>query len=78
MTEAATVLDEILDRVAKDYEETLAPAIERVWKDEIDDLRRDLSIWVQRMAEEREWIPEYFEFSFGLNDDEFVRRSLGN
>ena len=33
----------ILDRVAKDYEETLAPAIERVWKDEIDDLRRDLS-----------------------------------
>jgi hypothetical protein len=62
--------------VAREYEETLAPAIERVWRDEIDDLRRDLSIWVQRMAEERDWIPEYFEFSFGLNDDGRDPRSL--
>jgi ATP-dependent helicase/nuclease subunit B len=74
--EAVTFLEAILDRVARDYEETLAPAIERVWKDEIDDLRRDLSIWVQRMAEERQWIPEYFEFSFGLNDDGRDPRSL--
>lgn len=66
VAEAVTLVDETLGRVAKEYEERLAPAIERVWRDQVDDLRRDLSIWVQRMADEREWIPEYFEFSFGL------------
>ncbi len=73
---AVTIVEEVLDRVATEYEEKLAPAIERVWRDEIDDLRRDLSIWVQRMADERDWMPEYFEFSFGLNDDGRDPRSL--
>lgn len=68
VAEAVTLVEQVLARVATDYEERLAPAIERVWRDEIDDLRRDLSIWVQRMADEREWIPEYFEFSFGLTE----------
>ncbi len=66
VAEAVTLLEAILERVAGEYHETLAPAIERVWHDEIADLRRDLSIWVQRMADEREWVPEYFEWSFGL------------
>ena len=47
----------MLDRVAAEYAETLAPAIERVWRDEIDDLRRDLGIWVQKLAEEETWVP---------------------
>ncbi|MGE3509491.1 MAG: PD-(D/E)XK nuclease family protein [Vicinamibacterales bacterium] len=64
--EAVTRLESILRRIAAEYEEQLAPAIARVWQDEVDDLRRDLSIWVRRMADEREWIPEYFEWSFGL------------
>ena len=59
----------MLDRVAGEYEEQLAPAIERVWHDEIGELRRDLGIWVQKLADEHDWIPEYFEFSFGLNDE---------
>jgi ATP-dependent helicase/nuclease subunit B len=76
--EAVRLLDSIVDRVAAEYEERLAPAIERIWNDEIADLRRDLSIWVRRMADGAEWIPEYFEFSFGLNDEGRDPRSLAD
>jgi ATP-dependent helicase/nuclease subunit B len=79
VADAIRTLDRVLDRVAAEYEETLAPAIERVWKDEIEELRRDLAIWVQRMAEASEaaaWRPRYFEFSFGLNDTGRDPRSL--
>jgi CRISPR/Cas system-associated exonuclease Cas4 (RecB family) len=47
-----------------------------VWRDEVDELRRDLGIWVQKMAEEPDWRPAYFEFSFGLNDEGRDPRSL--
>ena len=73
---AAKTLDAVLDRVAAEYAETLAPAIERVWRDEVDELRRDLGIWVQKLAEDQAWRPAYFEFSFGLNDDGRDPRSL--
>lgn len=73
---AVRTLDGVLDRVAAEYEETLAPAIPRVWADEIRDVRRDLIIWVQRMADETRWVPEYFEFSFGLHDEGRDPRSL--
>jgi hypothetical protein len=73
---AVRVLDETLDRVAGEYAEMLAPAIDRVWKDEIGELRRDLGIWVQRLAKEQHWVPTYFEFSFGLNDEGRDPRSL--
>jgi hypothetical protein len=66
----------VVTRVAQEYAEQLAPAIERVWRDEVDEIRRDLIIWLQRMAGEHEWIPEYFEFSFGLNDDGRDPRSV--
>jgi len=66
--EAVRLLEQVLATVADQYAETLAPAIPRVWRDEIDELRRDLGIWVKKMAEERVWIPAYFEFSFGLHD----------
>src|SRR5262249_6869032 len=68
LPEAGSVLQQVLDRVAADYAEQLAPAIERVWRDEIDELRRDLAIWVQRLADDEAWRPAYFEYSFGLND----------
>ena len=48
----STTLDAVLDRVAAEYAETLAPAIDRVWRDEIDELRRDLGIWVQKLADD--------------------------
>ncbi|HEY6214381.1 MAG TPA: PD-(D/E)XK nuclease family protein, partial [Vicinamibacterales bacterium] len=65
---ALAVLDDVVDRVAAEYAENLAPAIDRVWRDEIDELRRDLAIWVQKIADQERWQPEYFEFSFGLSD----------
>jgi CRISPR/Cas system-associated exonuclease Cas4 (RecB family) len=62
-------LGAVLDRVAAEYAESLAPAIDRVWRDEVDELRRDLGIWVQKLADTAGWVPRYFEFSFGLSDE---------
>ncbi len=76
VVDAVRVLDAALDRVAGEYAEKLAPAIERVWTDEVGELRRDLGIWVQRLAKEPDWVPTYFEFSFGLNDEGRDPRSL--
>ncbi len=59
--------DQVLDRVAAVYEDQLAPAIPRVWKSEIENLRTDLRGWLQQVAAtESEWLPEHFEFGFGL------------
>jgi CRISPR/Cas system-associated exonuclease Cas4 (RecB family) len=66
---AVETLTAVLDRVAAEYAETLAPAIDRIWRDDIDELRRDLGIWVQRLADGGPWEPLYFEFSFGLSDE---------
>ena len=73
---AVLAINAVLDRVATEYAEDLAPAIDRVWRDEIDDLRRDLGIWVQKLADEEDWLPALFEFSFGLNDEGRDPRSL--
>ena len=73
---AVAAVNEVLDRVAAEYAEDLAPAIDRVWRDEIDDLRRDLGIWVQKLADEGDWLPALFEFSFGLSDEGRDPRSL--
>jgi ATP-dependent helicase/DNAse subunit B len=73
---AATVLDGVIARVSADYAERLAPAIERVWRDEIDEIRRDLGIWLQKVAEPSAWRPMYYELSFGLNDEGRDPRSL--
>lgn len=73
---AVRTMDRVLDEVAAEYAERLAPAIDRVWQDEIGELRRDLGIWVRRLADDADWIPTYFEFSFGLSDDGRDPRSL--
>jgi CRISPR/Cas system-associated exonuclease Cas4 (RecB family) len=77
--DAASRLDEVLRRVSSEYEETLAPAIPRVWHDEIEEIRRDLGIWLQRVSDADgpdAWRPAFFEFSFGLNDEGRDPRSL--
>ncbi len=62
--------DQVLDRVAARYEDELAPAIPRVWKSEIENLRTDLRGWLQHVAAtESDWLPAYFEFGFGLPPD---------
>ncbi|HEX4566206.1 MAG TPA: PD-(D/E)XK nuclease family protein, partial [Vicinamibacterales bacterium] len=62
-------VDAALSSVAHEYEELLAPAIERVWRDEIADVGRDLRVWVRRLPVGDAWEPRYFEFAFGLKGD---------
>ena len=66
---ALVLLDATVTRVAATYHEALAPAIERVWRDEVADIARDLRVWARRLPEAGGWQPEYFEFSFGLSDE---------
>jgi ATP-dependent helicase/nuclease subunit B len=60
------ILDDTLARVAADYYERLAPAIDRVWQDEIASMRTDLRVWVGQLGSNTEWEPWLFEFAFGL------------
>ena len=63
-------VDKALDRLAKEYEDKLAPAIPRVWQDGINSIRADLREWLRRMADSDDgWVPDKFELSFGLTAD---------
>src|SRR5213593_1381296 len=53
---ARVTLDQTLDRVAAEYREELAPAIQRVWQDEVESMRADLRMWLdQSAAAETRW-----------------------
>ena len=66
LPEALARADAVLDRVAAKYQEKLAPAIPRVWKSEIEDLRTDLRGWLQHVARnDDDWEPVEFELEFG-------------
>jgi CRISPR/Cas system-associated exonuclease Cas4 (RecB family) len=59
--------DATLDQVAERYREQLAPAIARVWQDEIESMRADLRMWLdQTAATHATWEPTAFELAFGL------------
>jgi CRISPR/Cas system-associated exonuclease Cas4 (RecB family) len=64
-----------LDATAGTYKERLAPAIDRVWRDEIAAIGRDLRVWIRKLPESAPWTPEYFEYSFGLVDEGRDERS---
>lgn len=67
---ALRLLDDVVGQVAAEYEETLAPAIERVWREEIGTIARDLRGWLHHVAEAGgPWVPQHFELSFGLAVD---------
>jgi len=69
LTDALQVLDRSVEEVAAAEHEQLAPAIERVWKDEIGAMRRDLRLWVDQIAHaEQGWVPIKFEWAFGYQD----------
>ncbi|HEX2444993.1 MAG TPA: PD-(D/E)XK nuclease family protein [Vicinamibacterales bacterium] len=72
----ADLLEDVIDRIARDYREELAPAIDRVWNDEIADISKDLRVWVRRLPDRDGWQPHRFEFSFGLSDEGRDPRSL--
>jgi CRISPR/Cas system-associated exonuclease Cas4 (RecB family) len=68
---ALTIADRVLNLVAAEFADELAPAIERVWRTEIEDLRTDLRGWLQHIAmNDADWIPQHFEFAFGLRSKE--------
>jgi ATP-dependent helicase/nuclease subunit B len=67
LPDALVAADRTLELVARQYQEDLAPAIPRVWKTEVEDLRTDLRGWLQQVAQnDSDWLPLYFEFAFGL------------
>ena len=67
---ARATLDRTLDRVAEQYREELAPAIQRVWQDEVESMRADLRMWLeQSAATHAQWEPIAFELAFGLPRD---------
>ena len=69
MPHALATVDAALAGIAARYEDELAPAIARVWNDEIADIGRDLRVWVRRLPLTDGWNPTYFEFAFGLPHD---------
>jgi len=67
LAQAFQVLDRAVADAAERYHDRLAPAIERVWQDEIESLRGDLRMWLSRWVDaEGGWEPLHFEFSFGM------------
>jgi ATP-dependent helicase/nuclease subunit B len=68
--QARATLDQTLDRVSEEYREQLAPAIERVWQDEVESMRADLRMWLEQSAgAQAQWEPIAFELAFGLPRD---------
>jgi ATP-dependent helicase/DNAse subunit B len=66
MDRVLATLDATISRIANEYYERLAPAIDRVWHDEVAAIRTDLRVWVDRVANDSQWEPWLFEFAFGL------------
>src|SRR5262249_29414250 len=62
-------LSAVLQDVAAHAEADLAPAIPQIWHSEVKGIHADLRGWLQERARmERDWMPEYYELSFGLAD----------
>jgi ATP-dependent helicase/nuclease subunit B len=66
---ALRILDRVLRDVSAKRKEELAPAIDRVWTDEMEALGRDLRMWVRKLPEAQDWTPRHFELSFGLDTE---------
>lgn len=66
--EASALLEQTVERVTASKEDELAPAIPRVWEDQIAELRTDVREWFRRLTLQEEFRPEFFELAFGLPD----------
>jgi ATP-dependent helicase/nuclease subunit B len=67
---ARKMLEWAIAKIAKQAYDDLAPAIDRVWHDEMASIARDLRGWLDMLIEDsRQWVPERFEFGFGLPAD---------
>ena len=67
LDQATKVLDATLHRVSSRWREDLAPAIPRVWEDEMREIRIDARRWLGRLVDEaRQWEPLHVEYQFGF------------
>lgn len=67
---ARKTLTATVRHVADQYRDELAPAVARVWDDEVRGIERDLLRWLEQISPEPDgWEPAMFEFAFGLPDD---------
>lgn len=64
---AQAILDEVLDAVAEEHRDRLAPAIDRVWDDGVNGIRADLRRWLAlAVRDDSGYVPSRFELAFGL------------
>jgi len=67
LAQAFALADKVVETTAAEYCERLAPAIKRVWDDEMEILRADIRGLLNRMAERPDgYLPELIEYGFGL------------
>ncbi len=65
LSEASNELNRVLSEVASEYAERLAPAIDQIWKNEIERLRADLRAWLVSVATDyMGWAPVESEKTF--------------
>ena len=61
------VFEMTFDEVSDRFHEELAPAIERIWSDELERIRFDLRGWLRRQAASTDgFVPYRREFTFGM------------
>jgi RecB family exonuclease len=71
---AQQILETIITDVSVRYHDDLAPAIQRVWEDEIAAIRVDLREWLRRASDdETGYMPVNFELAFGLERPDWSR-----
>jgi len=64
---AIEIVDRVFDETVAEYQDLLAPAILRVWENEIENLRWDIRGWILQMANfGGGWTPKWFELTFGM------------
>jgi ATP-dependent helicase/nuclease subunit B len=63
--QAEALSDGVIERVTAKWRETLAPAIERVWDDAVEDLRLDVRFWLRELLQS-DWQVVKVELPFGL------------
>ena len=61
-------LETVLNKIARDYEDRLYPAIPRVWEDAVAGIRADVREWLRHASLDATWTPAYFELAFGLDE----------
>ena len=67
LEEVMQVFELTLDEVTERFYEELAPAIERIWRDELERIRFDLRGWLRREAKSTGgFVPIRREFTFGM------------